>query len=187
MICSINFLNNLLCRSGLPLLLVAIALAGCGGGTLFRRGPRRRPNRCRLVLARAEEEPSPLVGATAQAGQAGAADGRLHADHLDGGGHRRCSSPWTYRFDLEKDGDIQEAAATGSVPAWAWRPGEGGDYRVRVAVTDLRGNQAVGPWSGPYEIAPPLVIRPAGRWPPFAAVGRDGGDPLDHRGAWRRR
>ena len=70
--------------------------------------------------------------------------------------------PLTYRFELEKGGQAEEAVPTGSAPAWAWRPAEGGDYRVRVVVTDLRGNQSAGAWSAPYEIAPPLVIgRPA--------------------------
>lgn len=66
--------------------------------------------------------------------------------------------PRSYRFEWRRDGGAVEAVETGNLPGWAMRPMEAGAYQVRVAVTDLRGNQVVSSWSEPYAITPPLVV-----------------------------
>jgi len=69
-------------------------------------------------------------------------------------------APLSYEFELEQDGDIQPGVSTGALAGWAWQPVDAGQYRVRVRVTDLRGNRLESTWSNPYEIAPPLLVEP---------------------------
>jgi len=59
---------------------------------------------------------------------------------------------------LEQDGQLRLKIRTKSTPGWAWKPDTSGNYRVRAAVIDARGNRAESAWSDRYEIAPSLVI-----------------------------
>lgn len=68
--------------------------------------------------------------------------------------------PLSYSFELERDGQVVLTREAKSLPGWEWLPEQGGQYRLRVNVTDVRGNQLVSSWTEPYEIAPPLRIAP---------------------------
>ncbi|WP_020675672.1 hypothetical protein [Geopsychrobacter electrodiphilus] len=66
--------------------------------------------------------------------------------------------PLSYQFEWSRDGGDQQTLESGPLSDWNWAPAEAGDYKVRVWVTDLRGNQAVSAWADPYRVAPPLSI-----------------------------
>ncbi|MDW7712629.1 MAG: hypothetical protein SCH98_19360, partial [Deferrisomatales bacterium] len=58
-----------------------------------------------------------------------------------------------------RDADGREIRAReGPEPAWAWVPAEAGLYQVRASARDALGNEASGPWSGPYRVLPPLRV-----------------------------
>ena len=64
----------------------------------------------------------------------------------------------SYVFELERDGRIQQSIKQKGRSAWTWRPSETGSYRMRVRVTDGRGNRNETEWSDAFRIEPPLAI-----------------------------
>ena len=90
------------------------------------------------------EPPAPQVADTA--------DILWRAEGSGGVGAKR------FAFEIARGAGSPVMMPSGPNPRWTWRPQEGGDYRVRVTMTDALGNLAVSPWSAPYEIAAPLVV-----------------------------
>jgi len=68
--------------------------------------------------------------------------------------------PLSYSFELEKDGQPALIPPTESQASWEWLPEQGGRYRLRVKVSDARGNALVSSWTEPYVIAAPLRVAP---------------------------
>lgn len=70
-------------------------------------------------------------------------------------------APLKYQYEIEKDGVLINRVMTDTEPNFDFRPAEAGDYRLRVTVRDLRGNQVTSRWTESYRIEAPLKISKA--------------------------